>query len=30
MIAFARQLKPGDQVDIAFVQALTIVVEKGS
>jgi hypothetical protein len=30
MLAFARQLKPGDQVDIAFVQALTVVVEKGS
>lgn len=28
MLAFARQLKPGDQVDIAFVQALTVVVEK--
>jgi hypothetical protein len=30
MLAFARQLKPGDQVDIAFVQAMSLVVEKGS
>jgi hypothetical protein len=30
MLAFARQLKPGDQVDIASLQALTVVVEKGS
>ncbi len=30
MLAFVRQLKPGDQVDIAFLQSLTLVVEKGS
>jgi hypothetical protein len=30
MLAFARQLKPGDQVDIAYLQALTIVVKKGA